>query len=47
METLAIPMSVFDEYRAEMLAKERGLSLDALVSLLLSKEVIITSSEQS
>jgi hypothetical protein len=43
MDTLKIALSVFDAYRAEKLAKERGLSLDSLVSLLLSKEVIITS----
>ncbi len=43
MDTLEIALSVFDEYRAEKLANERGLSLDSLVSLLLSKEVIITS----
>ena len=43
MHTLTIPLSVFDEYRAEKLAKERRISLDDLVSLLLSREVIITS----
>lgn len=42
-DTLTIPMAVSDAYRAEKLAKQRGLSLEALVALLLSAEVIITS----
>jgi hypothetical protein len=45
METMQIALSVFDEYRAEILARQKGLSLDGLVSFLLSREVIITSSK--
>lgn len=43
METINIALAVSDAYRAEKLANERGVSLENLICLLLSKEVIITS----